>query len=130
MSITYRIDIKSVDDRFLNANLEASHAIAAAMVPGKFLVGVIPVCACLCVQTVTHKNLTDPLIVRHISDWLPGTGFKSLAKEAGDKFRISVDGPFEYAKSAMKVRPRSSSRSNCLLNPSITTSPARGFPSP
>ena len=100
------------------------------MVPGKFLFGVIPMCVYLCAQTVTHKNLADPLIVRHIPDWFTGTGFKALAKEAGDKFRISVDGPFEYAKSAMKVRPRSSSRLNCVLNPSITTSPARGFPSP
>ena len=129
LSITYGIDIKSVDDRFLNANLEASHAIAAAMVPGKFLADVIPMCACLCAQIVTHKPLTDPLIVRHIPDWFPGTGFKALAKEARDKFRISVDGPFEYVKNAMKVCPRSSPSSNCVLNPSITTSLARGFPS-
>ena len=132
LSMTYGIDIKSVDDRFLNANLEASHAIAAVMVPGKFLADVIPTRACLsiCAQTVTYKHLTGPLIVRHIPDWFPGMGFKALAKEARDKFKISVNGPFEYVKNAMKVRPRSSPKSGCVLNPSVTTSPARGFPSP
>ena len=47
LSITYGIDIKSVDDRFFNANLEASHATAAVMVPGKFLADGIPIRACL-----------------------------------------------------------------------------------
>ena len=53
MSIAYGIDVGSeVGDRFLNANLEAAHAIVAAMVPGKFLVDVIPICVCLCAQTM------------------------------------------------------------------------------
>jgi len=45
LSITYGIDIQeSVGDRFLNASIEASHAIAAVMVSGKFLVDFIPIC--------------------------------------------------------------------------------------
>jgi len=44
MSIAYGIDVESeVGNRFLNANLEAAHTIAAALVPGKFLVDVIPI---------------------------------------------------------------------------------------
>jgi len=50
LSITYGIDIESVGDRFLDASTEVSHAIAAVIVPGKFLVDVIPICACLCAQ--------------------------------------------------------------------------------
>ena len=42
MSIAYGIDIKSVDDPFLSASLEASHVITTAMAPGKFLIDVIP----------------------------------------------------------------------------------------
>jgi len=69
LSITYGIDVKSVGDRFLNASIEASHcAIAAVMVPGKFLVDFIPICACVCTQIVTYEHLTDPLIVRYIPD--------------------------------------------------------------
>ena len=130
MSITYGIDIKSADDRFLNASLEATHTIVAALVPGKFLVDVIPMCAWLCVQTVTYKHLTDPPTVRYIPDWFPGTRFKVLAKEAREKSKISVNGPFEHVKNAMKVCPRNSLRPHRFLNPSVTASPARGFPSP
>lgn len=120
MSITYGIDIKSVDDRFLNANLEASHAIAAVMVPGKFLADVIPIRACLRTQKVIYWYLMDLLIVRYIPDWFPGAGFKALANEARDKFKTSVGGPFEYVKNAMKVRSRGSSRSDCVLNSNVT----------
>ena len=130
MSITYGIDIKSTDDRFLKANIEATHALATVMVPGKFLADVIPIRACICAKTVTYRYLTDSLIVRYLPDWFPGTGFKALAKETRDKFKIAVDGPFEYVKNAMKVRPQNSPRSHSFLNSSVTASPARGFPSP
>jgi len=73
-----------------------------------WLVDVIPIRECLCTQTVTYKYLTYLLIVQYIPDWFPGMGFKVLAKEVREKFRISVEGPFEYVKNAMKVRPQSS----------------------
>jgi hypothetical protein len=130
LSVTYGIDINSIDDRFLNASIAASHGIAAVLVPGKFLADIIPIRECLCAQTGTCKHLTGPLAVRYIPDWFPGTRFKSLAKETRDKFKISVDGPFDYVKNAMKVRSPGSPKSECALNPSITTSLAIGFPSP
>ena len=119
LSIAYGIDSDSADDRFLNANIEASYAVTAALVPGKWLVDVIPIRACLCTQIVTRKHLTYPLIVRHIPDWFPGMGFKVYAKEVREKFRMSVDGPLEYVKNAMKVRPRSNPTPDCVLNASL-----------
>lgn len=104
-SITYGIDVKSADDKFLKASVEAAHALATVVVPGKFIVDTIPIRACLCTKTVTYKYLTNSLKVRYIPDWFPGTEFKALAKEARDKSKISADGPFEYVKNAMKVRP-------------------------
>ena len=130
MSITYGIDIKSTDDRFLKANIEATHALATVMVPGKFLADVIPIRACICAKTVTYGYLTDSLIVRYLPDWFPGTGFKALVKDTRDKFTISVDGPLGYVKNAMKVRPQSGLASDCALNPSVIASPARVSPSP
>jgi len=112
MSVTYGMDVKSIDDPFLKANIEASHAFSAVSVPGIFLADAIPIRACICIQTVTFNQLTNPLIVRHIPDWFPGTGFKALAKEARDKFKASVDGPMQYVKDAMKVSPRSLPRSD------------------
>ena len=60
---------------------------------------------CVCIHL--NSNLRAPdgsLIVQYIPDWFPGTGFKALAKEARNKFNISVKGPLEYVKNAMKVR--------------------------
>jgi len=130
LSIAYGIDSKSADDRFLRASIEATDAVAAALVPGKWLVDVIPICACLCTQIVTHKRLRYPFVVRYIPDWFPGMGFKVFAKEVREKFKISVDGPFEYVKNAIKVRPQSIPTPDCVFNISLITSPARGFPNP
>jgi len=73
-------------------------------------------CVSMC-PIVTCKHLTDPLIVRYIPDWFPGTGFKVLAKEVRKKFDISLDGPLEYLKNAMKVRLQSDPRSDCIFEP-------------
>jgi len=127
LSIAYGIDSKSADDRFLKANIEASHAVSATLVPGKWLVDVIPIRECLYAQTVTHKHLAYLSIVQYIPDWFPGMGFKVHAKEVREKFRISVEGPFEYVKNAMKVRPQSGPTLDCVFNMSLITSPARGF---
>ena len=46
MSVTYGIDIKSTDDPFLSAILDANQAFFAILVPGRFLVDAIPICMC------------------------------------------------------------------------------------
>ena len=51
------MDIKSADDPFLSANLEATRRVAAALVPGKFIVDTIPIRA---LQTLEqHLQTTD-----------------------------------------------------------------------
>ena len=130
MSITYGIDVKSDDDQFLSASVDAGLALVAAMVPGKFLADTVPVCAYLCTRAVACKHLTNPSIVRYVPDWFPGAGFKALAKEVHDKSRIAAVGPFEYVKKAIQVRSQSSLRSDCVFNLRVTISPARGVPGP
>ena len=44
MSVTYGLDIKSADDPFLSAMMEANQALFTVSVPGKFLVDVLPIC--------------------------------------------------------------------------------------
>jgi hypothetical protein len=101
--------VKSIDDPFLSASLDASRALTSAMVPGKFLVDAIPIRTCPCViQRVTCEQLTNPWTVRYLPDWFPGTGFKAIAQEARDKFKISLEGSMEYVKKMMKVSSQSS----------------------
>ena len=102
--------MKSLDDEYLKASLESGHALAKALVPGKFIADIIPISACACARTVTDKHLTKRLTVRYIPDWFPGAKFKVLAKETRDKFKVAVDGPMEYVKNAMKVRLHTATR--------------------
>lgn len=44
MSVTYGIDVKSTEDPFLSAMMDATNALTAVTVPGKFLADIIPIC--------------------------------------------------------------------------------------
>jgi hypothetical protein len=44
MAVTYGIDVKSIDDPFLRATIDANLAFFTVLVPGKFLVDVLPIC--------------------------------------------------------------------------------------
>ena len=68
------------------------------------------------------------MIVRYVPDWFPGTGFKALAKEVREKFKISVNGPLEYVKNAMKVRLQSSPKLDGVLSVSTTLVRRGSFP--
>jgi len=102
LSVTYGIDPKSTDDPFLSATVDAAHTLSTAMVPGKFLVDIIPIRAFL-PRDGTQGLLTISRAVRYLPDWFPGTGFKALAKAIREKYKIANDGPMEYVKNAMKV---------------------------
>ena len=56
LSIAYGIDVKSASDPFLRATVNASHAAAATLVPGKFLVDAIPIRKCLSAHRTPASN--------------------------------------------------------------------------
>ena len=45
MEMAYGINVKSNEDRFLRAAVEAAEVAKRAVVPGTFLVDAIPICA-------------------------------------------------------------------------------------
>ena len=57
LSVTYGLDPKSSEDPFLNPTIKASHALASALVPGKFLVDAIPIR----VYLYAHLTPTDEM---------------------------------------------------------------------
>ena len=44
MDITYSLNIKTAEDKFLRAVVEATKAVRAAVIPGAFLVDTFPIC--------------------------------------------------------------------------------------
>jgi hypothetical protein len=89
LSMTYGIDINSTDDQFLNANLEASHALATVAVPGKFLVDIIPIRACLCAQNSNLRAPDGPSDSTVHPRLVPWDEVQDSCQETRDKFKIS-----------------------------------------
>jgi hypothetical protein len=74
---------------------------------------------------IACEPLTNPWTVRYLPDWFPGTGFKAVGKEARDKYQISIDGPMEYVKNAMKVSSHNSPVR--FFKPTATNQSGEGF---
>ncbi|KAF7371180.1 Cytochrome P450 [Mycena sanguinolenta] len=79
MLVAYGIDILPHDDPFVALAREALHTVVIAGVPGRFFVDVIPA-------------------LKYMPDWLPGAGFKRLAKRWRRMLADMHDLPFAEAK--------------------------------
>jgi hypothetical protein len=81
-SITYGIPIRRTHDPTVELTEKAFNALAEAATPGRFLVDVFPV-------------------LRHVPDWVPGSGFKKLAKGWRELLLRVRDEPFWETIGAM-----------------------------
>jgi hypothetical protein len=79
MSIAYGIDIQPKDDPYVKAAEQGVHPLAAAAVPGAFLVDMLPA-------------------LKYVPEWVPGAGFQKMAKEWGKLAITMIDMPFEASK--------------------------------
>jgi len=62
LSLAYDLPIKKEGDPYVALAEEAINSLALAVIPGKFLVDLIP-------------------ILKYVPSWMPGAGFKRKAKE-------------------------------------------------
>ncbi|KAJ6595531.1 cytochrome P450 [Mycena vulgaris] len=76
---TYGIKVDHPSNEFLAISRQTHETIQHAVVPGSFLVDVFP-------------------ILKYVPSWLPGAGFKTLARVAKSRGRTMVDTPFEISK--------------------------------
>jgi hypothetical protein len=103
MEITYGMEIKSHEDKFLQTSEHALEYIERVMVPGAFLVDTFPIRPFIlsflgpCALLIIYPE------VKHIPEWFPGAGFKRFAKEGGRLFGMAVVGPLEWVKESLKV---------------------------
>ena len=102
MEMTYGMDIKPHEDKFLQASQRAMEYFEGAMVPGAFLVDTFTICSSLDLW-VWDAQLTVEPTVKNVPDWFPGVGFKRFAKAGRGLFDIAVDGPLNHVKETLKV---------------------------
>ncbi|KAH9925314.1 cytochrome P450 [Fomitopsis serialis] len=79
LQITHGRDINDSSDPLVQLAELVNAQFSATATPGKFLVDVFP-------------------FLRHVPDWLPGTGFKALAKEARHTLERILDEPYHEVK--------------------------------
>jgi len=103
MEIAYGLDIRSHEDKYLQAAERAMDHAQEAMVPGAFLVDTFPIRSSSPQSLGPYTLLTIYLEVKYVPEWFPGAGFKRFAKETRRLSELAVDGPLEYVKEALKV---------------------------
>ncbi|KAF9645500.1 cytochrome P450 [Thelephora ganbajun] len=84
LSVAYGLNVESESDKFYSASEDAMNAFDIALVPGTFLVDVLP-------------------ILKYIPEWFPGAGFKRFARVAKKNIDGSVNSPFQHVKESLQA---------------------------
>jgi hypothetical protein len=79
ISVTYGVDVLPKDDPYIATAEKGVHPLAAAAVPGTFLVDTFP-------------------WLKYVPDWMPFAGFKRKAKEWRKLALAMIEMPFEAGK--------------------------------
>lgn len=82
MSVAYGITVKDSDDPYISRAEEALEGLAAAGIPGSFLVDMFP-------------------LLKHVPAWFPGAGFKRKAAHWRKLNHKVSELPFEYVEEQM-----------------------------
>ncbi|KAI0063312.1 cytochrome P450 [Artomyces pyxidatus] len=82
MAIVYGYEVKGRDDKFVNTVKDFVILAQKCALPGALWVNDFP-------------------FLRHLPDWLPGTGFKVLAKKSCELGEEVINGPLTFVKEGM-----------------------------
>ncbi|KAG6825741.1 hypothetical protein H0H92_002603, partial [Tricholoma furcatifolium] len=95
MSTIYGIDVRSAEDQYISAAEAAMDVISKAVLPGAFLVDLIPAS----VQDATHSILP----VKHLPKWLPFTDFHDVGHRGRILIADLIQKPFDYVKGGIET---------------------------
>lgn len=100
MSLVYGYDVKGKDDVYLKTALDANDIAQRTFLPGAVLVNDLPFRESF-ISRMEDASLTKVFSVKHLPEWLPGMGFKALAR-LGDRLgKEMVNKPFAFVKDTM-----------------------------
>jgi hypothetical protein len=86
MSIAYGLEVQANNDPYIKTAEQGVHPLAAAAVPGAFLVDTLP-------------------FLKYIPEWFPGADFKRKAKGRKKLARAMIEVPFAAAKKNIVRHP-------------------------
>ena len=82
ISIAYGLDVESENDPYIQVAEKGQNGIAAAAIPGAFLVDSFP-------------------ILKYVPEWMPGAGFQKKAKAWRKAGQTMTEMPFAAAKNCI-----------------------------
>jgi len=82
MSVAYGIETKEVDDPFIKISEDGVQPVLAAVIPGTYLVDVIPA-------------------MKYIPEWMPFAKFQTIARETKELSKNMLEKPFAETKRLM-----------------------------
>ncbi|KAF5367916.1 hypothetical protein D9758_004438 [Tetrapyrgos nigripes] len=82
LRITFGYNARTHNDKFITALKTYMHAFSLSASPNKFMVNHFP-------------------ILRYVPEWLPGAGFKKVARRWAPLYGLYQDPPFEFVKDQM-----------------------------
>jgi len=97
MVVTYGIDVRSLDDPYLIIVGKAIEALDVGLAPASFLVDNMP-------------------WLKYVPEWVPGAGFKRMAREWRKHVEATAHVPFQYVKDAMAKCVHTTSMTSRALN--------------
>ena len=89
----YGFNIQDANDPYISNAEQLMAGLAAAGIPGKFLVDTLPFCESSRFVVVPNVNAAS---VKYVPSWVPGAGFQRQAKAWKDLLPYFVDEPFDY----------------------------------
>lgn len=76
LSLTYGLPVQRCDDPLVRRSKEVFEAANSTASPGKYLVNLWP-------------------RLQYVPDWMPGTGFKKVAREIREQLLQLMEGPYQ-----------------------------------
>ena len=99
MDVVYGIQVTGMTDPYITIAEKVIEMLASAVLPGAFLVDLLPLCACLGDKAI--PRLLNLFQVRYVPGWLPGAGFQRFADFTKRLSEKMLDEPMKAIERAM-----------------------------
>ncbi|KAI0060304.1 cytochrome P450 [Artomyces pyxidatus] len=93
LAVAYGYDIEPENDYFVEIAEKAVNMFSSSIFPGSMVVNALPIRMSLLGSAGLGQTL-----IRHLPEWLPGTGFKTYARECLVMSTEMMEAPFAFAK--------------------------------
>jgi hypothetical protein len=98
LKIAYGYPVKGNDDPFIQLSTRAIDNFILCTIPGAWMVDIFPFRMLIPLSVLQFLGCLYNIPVVNLPDWVPGTRFKSIARDWATNLNEFVNSPFNYVK--------------------------------